>query len=108
MGPGPFVAALEVASQRRAEVVGKPSPKFFEGALKDLGLDSPSQAVMIGDDVNDDVRGAMATGMGGILVRTGKYRTGDESSPPGPAPDAVVDDFAAAVDWILEQNSQWV
>ena len=31
---------------------------------------------MIGDDVNDDVLGAIGAGMKGILVRTGKYREG--------------------------------
>src|SRR5262249_23664179 len=35
---GPFVAALEYASGASAEVVGKPSPRFFELALADLGL----------------------------------------------------------------------
>ena len=33
---------------------------------------------MIGDDANDDVQGAMDAGMRAILVRTGKYRDGDE------------------------------
>lgn len=29
---------------------------------------------MIGDDINTDVGGAQKVGMGGILVKTGKYR----------------------------------
>jgi ribonucleotide monophosphatase NagD (HAD superfamily) len=33
---------------------------------------------MIGDDVRQDVHGAMALGMRGVLVQTGKYRRGDE------------------------------
>lgn len=56
--------------------------------------------IATGDDVNDDVRGAQRAGMAGVLVRTGKYRSGDEATP-GQAPDATVADFAAAVDWIL-------
>jgi hypothetical protein len=35
---------------------------------------------MIGDDVRQDIGGAMALGMHGVLVRTGKYRSGDEHS----------------------------
>lgn len=35
---------------------------------------------MIGDDVRQDVGGAMALGMRGVLVQTGKYRSGDEHS----------------------------
>ena len=32
------------------------------------------QAVMIGDDVVNDVGGAQHLGLAGVLVRTGKYR----------------------------------
>ena len=38
-----------------------------------LGL-SPSDVVMIGDDIDSDVGGAMNAGCQGILVKTGKYR----------------------------------
>jgi ribonucleotide monophosphatase NagD (HAD superfamily) len=55
---------------------------------------------MIGDDVRDDIGGAMAAGMKGILVRTGKFRDGDDTDK-GVKPTAVVSDFSAAVDFIL-------
>ena len=32
------------------------------------------QTIMIGDDVVSDVGGAQSCGLGGVLVRTGKYR----------------------------------
>ncbi|XP_020610928.1 haloacid dehalogenase-like hydrolase domain-containing protein 2 isoform X2 [Orbicella faveolata] len=48
LGPGPFVTALEFASDVKAEVVGKPQPSFFQQALKEIGCD-PQSAVMIGD-----------------------------------------------------------
>ena len=48
LGPGPFVSALEYASDTRAEVVGKPEPMFFQQALQDLGC-AAENAVMIGD-----------------------------------------------------------
>ncbi len=70
---GPFVSALEYATGREAEVVGKPSPAFFELALGELGV-SADHAAMVGDDVEADVGGAMEAGLAGILVRTGKYR----------------------------------
>ena len=46
-----------------------------------------------GDDINSDVRGAMAVGARGILVRTGKFRPADldDTKPP---PDAVIDSLA--------------
>lgn len=102
LGPGPFVTALEVATGRRAEVVGKPEPAFFRAALDYLGCD-PACAVMIGDSALDDVGGAHAVGARGVLVKTGKYRDGDESRH-GVTPDAVVDDFGAAVDWVLRHT----
>jgi phospholysine phosphohistidine inorganic pyrophosphate phosphatase len=70
---GPFVSALEYATGREAEVIGKPSAAFFELALSDLGVGAERTA-MVGDDVEADVGGAMDAGLAGILVRTGKYR----------------------------------
>lgn len=74
---GAFVAGLEYAAGIEAVVVGKPSVDFFREATGDLGLPS-SQVVMVGDDVEADVMGAVAAGLEGVLVRTGKYRAGDE------------------------------
>ena len=34
---------------------------------------------MIGDDAEADVGGAMAAGLQGVLVQTGKYRPGQEA-----------------------------
>ncbi len=99
---GPFVAALEYASGRKAEVIGKPAAAFFQAALDSLGIEAGA-AAMIGDDVESDVGGALAAGLAGILVRTGKYKEGDERRID-PAPTAVTADLAAAVDWILDDG----
>lgn len=100
LGPGPFVNGLEYAADIKAEVVGKPQPSFFLEALKDLHIEA-GKAVMIGDDAIDDVNGAMNVGMMGILVKTGKYRSGDENKP-GTFPTAVCENFPSAVDYILK------
>jgi HAD superfamily hydrolase (TIGR01458 family) len=89
---GPFVAALEYASGREAEVVGKPSDAFFELALGDLGV-GVDHAAMVGDDVEADVGGAIDAGVAGILVRTGKYRE-DLVRQTGIEPTATVDSIA--------------
>ena len=47
LGPGPFVTALEYASDTTAIVVGKPRKEFFLSALD--GLCDPHEAFMIGD-----------------------------------------------------------
>ncbi|GFS02848.1 haloacid dehalogenase-like hydrolase domain-containing protein 2 [Elysia marginata] len=48
LGPGPFVTALEYASDVEATVVGKPSEKFFLSAIAEFGH-TPEECVMIGD-----------------------------------------------------------
>lgn len=100
---GPFVAALEYATGQSATVLGKPSPDFFQAALASLGC-APAQAVMVGDDVEADVGGAQAMGLAGLLVQSGKYRSGDESAIE-PPPAALVADLAEAADWILARRS---
>lgn len=74
---GPFVAALEYAAGVQAEITGKPAPGFFHRAVADMGLD-PGKVLMVGDDVEADVAGALDAGLAAVLVKTGKYRRGDE------------------------------
>ena len=105
LGPGPFVAALEYATDQECVLIGKPAASFFYTALKSVGL-SPNDAnmtVMIGDDVRDDVGGAMQCGMRGYLVKTGKYVSGDELNK-GVNPTMVFNNLADAIDHILTMN----
>jgi ribonucleotide monophosphatase NagD (HAD superfamily) len=67
------VAALEYATGRAAHVVGKPSPEFFASVLRGLSV-AAGEAVMVGDDVESDIGGALGAGLTAILVRTGKFR----------------------------------
>lgn len=99
---GAFVRALEYASGCDAQVLGKPAPDYFAAALE--SMDCPAGcAVMVGDDAESDVAGALTAGLqAAVLVRTGKYRKGDETAHD-PCPSHVADDLAAAVEWILER-----
>jgi HAD superfamily hydrolase (TIGR01458 family) len=73
MDIGAFIAGLEYVTGKEAIVLGKPSKEFFLNAIK--GLDIPPQNIaMVGDDINNDVGGAQALGMFGVLVGTGKYK----------------------------------
>jgi HAD superfamily hydrolase (TIGR01458 family) len=98
---GPFVTALEYATGREAEVVGKPSPAFFELALRELGA-TADRVAMVGDDVEADVGGAMEAGLAGILVRTGKYRD-DLVRESGIEPTATVDSIAE-IPWLILES----
>lgn len=94
---GPFVAALEEATGRKAFILGKPDPAFFRMVLEDLG-EPPERVAMVGDDIEVDVGGAQAVGMRGILVQTGKFRPADLQGPI--RPDAVLGSVAELPAWL--------
>jgi HAD superfamily hydrolase (TIGR01458 family) len=89
---GALVAGLEYAAGVEAELVGKPSPAYFEAALAALGA-STKEAVMVGDDLEADVLAAMTLGLEGVLVRTGKFRE-ETLAASERDPDAVLDSVA--------------
>lgn len=70
---GAFVAALEHATGKKAQVVGKPSQAFFEMGSSLLAA-KPHQLLMVGDDLINDIQGAQDAGYQAVLVQTGKYR----------------------------------
>jgi len=107
LGPGPFIQALEFASGKTATVIGKPSRSFFQQAADILGVDL-SDCVMIGDDVRDDVIGALEAEVGhAVLVKTGKFRSSDEEFLMKSNFDndsyTIADSFAAFVDSCLSK-----
>jgi HAD superfamily hydrolase (TIGR01458 family) len=87
---GAYVTGLEAAAGVEAVVCGKPAAEYFEAAVSALGV-SADRAAMVGDDVVNDVDGARAAGLLGILVRTGKFR---ETDLERGSPDRVVDSLA--------------
>lgn len=98
---GPFIRALEYAADTRADILGKPAAGFFQAAVDSLGCDK-SEVLMIGDDVESDVIGAMEAGLRACLVRTGKFLPGDENKA-GKA--AVADSVVEAVDQALADQT---
>lgn len=89
---GAFIAALEYATDRRAELVGKPSRPMFAAAARSMGLEVADVA-MVGDDLESDVAGIQESGGTGILVRTGKFREEILFSTPT-EPDLLIDSVA--------------
>jgi HAD superfamily hydrolase (TIGR01458 family) len=73
MDIGAFISGLEYVTGKKAIVLGKPSKEFFLSAIRELNLPFDKVA-MVGDDIDNDIVGAQALGMFGILVKTGKYR----------------------------------
>jgi len=65
----------------------KPEPRYFQSALKALGV-KPSEAVYVGDNPYRDLWGAKRAGMKMVLVRS------DEREYEGFVPDAYIDNIA--------------
>ena len=96
---GAFIKAVEFGAGVAATIVGKPSAEFFRQVIASTTA-SPERTLMVGDDVFGDVEGALNTGTRACLVRTGKYRPGDESRVSGNF--ATVDSVAQAVELALQ------
>ena len=67
-GTGAIVAAIEVASGRSAEIVGKPEPQLMLTALDRLG---DGRTLVVGDRVDTDLAAAAAAQLDAALVLSG-------------------------------------
>jgi 4-nitrophenyl phosphatase len=65
-GCGAIVESVATAAGVRPLVIGKPEPPLFELALQRMGV-KETEAVMVGDSVDSDVRGARRVGMIAVL-----------------------------------------
>lgn len=95
---GPLAALLAYAADTEIEVFGKPSELLFDSIAAEAGVER-ERLLMVGDDAEFDVAATAALGLHGVLVRTGKYRPGDEDRVD-PAPEAVLDSIADLPDWL--------
>lgn len=68
---GSFVRMLAHAANVPYRIFGKPSKEFFNQAIEKIGL-KPRECIMIGDDIESDIKGATDAGIKAILVKTGK------------------------------------
>ncbi len=68
------------------------SPDAVVVGARSLGVE-PERIVVVGDDAETDVAGAMDAGMTGVLVRTGKH-TEERLEASGVRPHAVLDSIA--------------
>lgn len=95
---GAVAALLAYAAAREPETLGKPSRAMFEAVARDAGSSVEAMA-MVGDDAEFDASAAVALGMRGVLVRTGKYRAGDEARV-APPPTATLDSIHDVPRWL--------
>lgn len=95
---GPVAAFLAFASRAEPEVLGKPSRLLYEELAREVGC-GLEEIVMVGDDAEVDVAASIALGMRGVLVRSGKYRAGDEARGTLP-PTALLDSVVELPAWL--------
>jgi len=95
---GGVAAFLAFTGGREPETLGKPSRLLFEAIAADASS-SVKEMLMVGDDAEVDVAASMALGMQAVLVKTGKYRDGDETRVT-PKPTAVLGHIADLPEWI--------
>ena len=69
---GPFIHGIEYASGVSATLIGKPSPLYFNSALKEIGIQPNELFIMLGDDLESDMGGAKLLNAETILLLTGK------------------------------------
>ncbi len=93
-----------VAEYARACDCRKPGRALVDRAARELGID-PERSFTVGDRWFD-VALARAVGARGVLVRTGYGDREEQQPPPGLAADAVVNNLAEAVSWILERTGR--
>ena len=77
MDTGIFVKMYETLVNKKALILGKPSQLIYKMAVRELGIETKN-VITIGDDVLTDIIGGNEMGMETILVKTGKYKNGDE------------------------------
>ena len=89
-GTGAILAAVEYASGRSAEIVGKPEPQLFQTALDRLG---EGRTLVVGDRLDSDVAAAANAGLDAALVLSGGTKREDMDGAR-PEPIAVADDLS--------------
>lgn len=93
-GSGAMLAAVEVASGRRAAFVcGKPERAMYDAALDRLG---PGRVLGVGDRLDADVAGARRAGLDSALVLTGATSRA-QADAAQPRPTLMADSLADLV-----------
>lgn len=80
-GNGSLVAAVRQAVEVDPQVIGKPHPPMYSLAARLVGV-APERALALGDRLETDIAGAVATGMSGALVLTGVHGPVDAAAAP--------------------------
>jgi 4-nitrophenyl phosphatase len=100
-GSGAILAVLTTATGVEPTIIGKPEPIIFIEAVKRLGGD-PATAAMVGDRLSTDIYGAKAAGLQAILVLSG-ISTREEVETAPIKPDYIFADITELARFLARQ-----
>lgn len=83
------------AGQLRFVALGKPNPPLFAAGMARAGLTDAKRAVMVGDQLVTDIRGAVSFGIDSVFVQSGVGRLA-EVQAHGVFPTWIIDSVAVA------------
>lgn len=86
-GAGAMLAAVETASGRKAEVMGKPNPPMMQAIAR--RLEGCNKIAVVGDQPSTDLAGGRSMGWATILVLSG-VTDAVAAAALDPAPDVVI------------------
>lgn len=94
---GSFVHMIAKAANVEPIIFGKPSKEYFLQALKKIKL-KQDEVLVVRDDIESDIQGAINAGIKGILVRTGKgqFFEYDKSQI---IPSKIIDSFSSLIEF---------
>ncbi|MFX1572897.1 MAG: HAD-IIA family hydrolase [Promethearchaeota archaeon] len=95
---GSFVQMIANAANVTPKIFGKPSKEYFLQALNKLNLNR-DDTIVIGDDIESDIQGAINAGIQGILVRTGKGKL-FELKESKIKPNKIINSFSSILELI--------
>ncbi len=105
LGTGAIVKAVAWATARSPVVMGKPSVWAGRAAMHSLGL-APHDVVVVGDQVEQDVRMGRVAGARAVLVLTGSSTRDDVARvAPRFRPNAILPDVGALVGWLEQEGA---
>ncbi len=80
-GCGAILAALETASGKKAEIIGKPAPRLLLESIQQMNA-TPANTLMIGDALDMDIAAGVAAGTDTLLLLSGVSTMLDVAKSP--------------------------
>lgn len=101
-GAGALLAVIRTATGVEPTVIGKPGPIVFQEAVKRLGGDAASVA-MVGDRLSTDIFGAKAAGLRSVLMLTG-ISTREDVAISSVKPDYIFNNLTELADYLIHEQ----